>query len=81
MDTSKIPWVECVITLPEQIEENFKDDILIDDALFYIAELYQYYLNNSTEAKDYYERIVLKHKDSTFSIEARKRYRKLRGDV
>jgi tetratricopeptide (TPR) repeat protein len=64
-----------------KIEENFKDDILIDDALFYIAELYQYYLNNSTEAKDYYERIVLKHKDSTFSIEARKRYRKLRGDV
>ena len=23
MDTSKIPWVECVITLPEQIEDNF----------------------------------------------------------
>lgn len=23
MDTNKIPWVECVITLPEQIEENF----------------------------------------------------------
>lgn len=22
MDTSKIPWVECVITLPEQIEDN-----------------------------------------------------------
>ena len=23
MDKSKIPWVECVIVLPEQIEENF----------------------------------------------------------
>lgn len=23
MDKSKIPWIECVITLPEQIEDNF----------------------------------------------------------
>jgi tetratricopeptide (TPR) repeat protein len=63
-----------------KIEDNFSDDILIDNALFYIAELYQYYLYNDELAKNYYEKIILNYKDSTFSIEARKRYRKLRGD-
>jgi hypothetical protein len=29
MDKTKIPWVECVITLPEQIEENFSKLISI----------------------------------------------------
>jgi hypothetical protein len=29
MDKSKIPWVECVITLPEQIENNFNKLISI----------------------------------------------------
>jgi hypothetical protein len=37
-------------------------------------------LNNDELAKNYYEKIILNYKDSTFSIEARKRYRKLRGD-
>ena len=23
MDNRKIPWIECVVTLPEQVEENF----------------------------------------------------------
>lgn len=29
MDTSKIPWIECVITLPEQIENHFNKLISI----------------------------------------------------
>jgi hypothetical protein len=29
MDKTKIPWIECVVTLPEQIEENFNKLISI----------------------------------------------------
>jgi hypothetical protein len=39
------------------------------------------YLKDDEKAKAYYEKIILDYKDSTFSIEARKRYRKLRGDI
>jgi hypothetical protein len=29
MDNTKIPWIECVVTLPEQVEENFNKLIKI----------------------------------------------------
>jgi len=64
----------------EKIIENYSEDILADNALFYLGDLYQNYLKDDEKAKSYYEKIILMYKDSTFSIEARKRYRKLRGD-
>lgn len=64
-----------------QIVNNFSDDILADNALFYLGDLYQNYLKDDTKAKEYYEKIILDFKDSTFAVEARKRYRKLRGDT
>ena len=63
------------------IEKQFPTDILADDAIFYAAELYQNFLNDNHKAQSYYEKIILEYKDSTFVIEARKRYRLLRGDI
>ncbi len=63
------------------IEKQFPTDILADDAIFYAAELYQNFLNDNHKAQSYYEKIILEYKDSTFVIEARKRYRLLRGDT
>lgn len=65
----------------QQIVDNYGTDILADNALFYLGDLYQNYLKDDEKAKVFYEKIILDYKDSTFSIEARKRYRKLRGDV
>ena len=65
----------------EQIIDNYGEDILADNALFYLGELYQNYLKDDEKAKAFYEKIILEYKDSTFAIEARKRYRKLRGDI
>jgi TolA-binding protein len=62
------------------IEKYYGEDILGDNAVFFLGELYQRYLNDEEQAKAYYEKIITTYKDSTFSIEARKRYRKLRGD-
>lgn len=65
----------------EKIVSFYGDDILADNAIFYLGELNQKFLNNEEKAKQYYEKIIVEYKDSTFAIEARKRYRKLRGDI
>ena len=65
----------------QKIIDNYGTDILADNALFNLGDLYQHFLKNDEKAKGYYEKIILEYKDSTFAIEARKRYRKLRGDI
>ncbi len=56
------------------------DDILIDDALYQLAVLYDEKLLNELKAKTYYEKIVLEQPSSIYLVPARKRYRELRGD-
>ncbi len=63
------------------ILELENDDILIDDAIFSLAELYDTYLEKPEEAQKYYEKIVLDYPSSIYLVEARKRYRILRGDI
>ena len=63
-----------------KVDENYSTDLLGDEALFRLAELYQNQLANKEKAKDLYKQILEKYKGSIFLIEARKRYRDLRGD-
>lgn len=63
------------------IIDNYKEDILADDALFALAELYVNVLDKPDEAKALYEQIVFNHADSIYFVEARKKFRTLRGDV
>jgi len=60
---------------------NYKDGILVDDASFALANLYNTYLSEPEKAKALYEDIVFNHADSIYFIEARKKYRALRGDA
>ena len=64
----------------QTIIANYKDDILIDDAYYYLAELYANNLNNPERAQFLYEQIIFNHADSIYFVEARKKYRRLRGD-
>ncbi|NNF74404.1 MAG: tetratricopeptide repeat protein [Flavobacteriaceae bacterium] len=63
-----------------RIITDYKDDILADDAYYALAELYVNELNIPEKAQQYYERIIFDHADSIFFVEARKKYRTLRGD-
>jgi len=63
-----------------EIIDNYKEDILADDAYFYLAELYIKYLEQPEEAKALYEQIIFNYADSIYFVEARKKYRGLRGD-
>ena len=59
---------------------NYKEDILADDAYFALAELYNNVLSRPIEAQGYYEQIIFNHADSIHFIEARRKFRELRGD-
>ncbi|MBL7785547.1 MAG: tetratricopeptide repeat protein [Chitinophagales bacterium] len=62
------------------IIEKYKDGILVDNSLFMLGELYERQFNNPQKAMEYYQDILLTQAGSLFMAEARKRYRKLRGD-
>ncbi|REE83470.1 tetratricopeptide repeat protein [Lutibacter oceani] len=57
-----------------------KEDILADDAVYYLAELYLNKLNAIEKAKEYYQKIIFEYPSSIYLVDARKKYRKLRGD-
>ncbi|ULC59556.1 tetratricopeptide repeat protein [Flaviramulus sp. BrNp1-15] len=65
----------------ETIIANYRDGILIDDAYFNLAEIYEKQLNMPEKAKELYEQIIFNHADSIYFVEARKRFRALRGDA
>lgn len=55
-------------------------DLLADDALFKLAELYETVLNDKAKALEKYQEIIFKFPGSIYVEEARKRFRTLRGD-
>tara|TARA_R100000935_G_scaffold13736_5_gene27612 strand:+ start:38917 stop:40698 length:1782 start_codon:yes stop_codon:yes gene_type:complete len=61
--------------------EFYKEDILADDAYYHLAKLYENKLALPEKAKQYYEQIIYNFADSIYFIEARKRFRMLRGDA
>jgi tetratricopeptide (TPR) repeat protein len=68
------------ISALEQLLKAWPDDLLSDDALFLLGDLSEKELNDREKAMQCFEDILLKHKGSLYTAEARKRYRALRGD-
>ncbi len=64
----------------EYLIKNYPEAIKTDNALFELATLYENKLMDSEKAKELYEKIFIDYDSSTFATEARKRYRRLRGD-
>jgi tetratricopeptide (TPR) repeat protein len=64
----------------QSIIANYRDGILADDAYYFLAELYNNQLAQPEKAKELYEKIIFDHQDSIYFVEARKKFRKLRGD-
>ncbi len=58
----------------------FAHDILADNAWFALGLLYENKLNNPDKAKEAFGKIVFDFPGSLFNAEARRHYRKLRGD-
>ena len=58
----------------------YNEDILADDAHYHLAKLYETKLDQPEKAKQYYEQIIFNFADSIYFVEARKKFRILRGD-
>ena len=72
---------ELAATYYDTIVKNYGDDILADDALYNLAELNEYQFKTPEKAKDFYQQLLLNYPGSLYVVEARKRYRILRGDT
>ena len=57
------------------------DGILVDNAYFKLGQLYEGPLNDIKKAKEMYQKIIFEFPSSIFLVDARKRFRKIRGDV
>lgn len=65
----------------DTITKNYGEDILADDALFNLADITENQFKMPEKAKDLYQHLLEKYPASLFVVEARKRFRKLRGDM
>lgn len=68
------------IAVLEQIVKDHGEDILADDAHFTIGKIYEEYLKQPDKAKEYYRNHLTKFPGSIYVVEARKRFRIIRGD-
>ena len=64
----------------QAIIDQHSEGIYIDEALYFSAEIYNKQLQLPEKAKPLYEKIIFAHEDSIYFVEARRKYRQLRGD-
>ncbi|QNF32563.1 tetratricopeptide repeat protein [Adhaeribacter swui] len=64
-----------------KITDNPQYDILSDDALYLLATIYEEQVKDPEKAKLLYNDLIVKYPGSIYTVDARKRFRKLRGDV
>lgn len=67
-------------SLLKNIEENHSTELLADDAVYQLAQLYEYYLKNIPLAMEYYQKVMKNYSSSLYVVDSRKHYRALRGD-
>ena len=65
----------------QNIIDNHNGGIYSDEALFFSAEIYNNKLQEPQKAKPLYEKIIFNHEDSIYFVEARKKFRQIRGDT
>jgi outer membrane protein assembly factor BamD (BamD/ComL family) len=68
-------------SLLKTIVEKYADGVIADDALFNRSELYETKLSDKTKAMELYQDLLTKFPGSLYCVEARKKFRKLRGDT
>lgn len=71
---------EKAIEALKEIESDYSEDILGDDALFLLGAIYEENMKDKDSAMGIYQKFLTKYPGSIFNVEARKRFRILRGD-
>jgi tetratricopeptide (TPR) repeat protein len=68
-------------SLLQQVVDLYHDDILADNALFKLAQLQETIFHDKEKAMELYKKLLTDYPGSLFVVEARKKYRELRGDA
>lgn len=76
----KYDFQEAINLYQQVLTEHFFS-INADNALFKMADLYENKLDNKEKAQEYYKQLMMDFPGSLFVVEARKRYRAIRGDA
>ncbi|WP_291728098.1 tetratricopeptide repeat protein [Bernardetia sp.] len=90
--TDEIYWKQATILQKmgrfEEAAEKLKmvlkinsTDIFGDDANFLLGKIYEENLNEPQKAEEYYKKQLIDYAGSVYVVEARKRIRKLRGEI
>ena len=77
----KLQAFENAIVNFKKIIQGDPKGILRDDAHYALAELYNYQLNNPEKASEHYQKIIFDFASSIYLVDARKKFRELRGDT
>jgi tetratricopeptide (TPR) repeat protein len=89
--TDEIYWLKSKLELEagnydaainhlDQILTGYSYDILADDAAFKKAEIFDFHIKDVEQAKSLYQQFLIDYPGSMYVAEARKRFRRLRGD-
>ena len=69
----------CASTL-QKVLIDYATGVLADDALYHLALLQETALNDPSKAMELYQKLLTNYPASSFVVDARRRYRALRGD-
>lgn len=67
-------------SLLSKLIKNYMSDILADDALYLLGEINEKHIKNTHRAMDFYYQLITDFPGSVYAVDARNRYRILRGD-
>jgi tetratricopeptide (TPR) repeat protein len=73
--------VDTALMLFQEVVDLHFDDILADDALFELGKLYEDRIGDEEAAADYFEQLLFDYPNSLHAVEARRRFRAMRGDT
>lgn len=73
-------YEEAILSLAEIIAAD-NQGFLTDDVYYIMAEMFNYNLNNPEKAKEYYQKIIFEQPSSIYLVDARNKFRKLRGEI
>jgi len=68
------------IAMYQEVISKYSFDILGDNALYNMAHLYDFTLKDKVKAMDAYQKLITEYPGSIYTVDARKRFRYLRGD-
>lgn len=77
----KLRRYEEAATAYQQVLNQYPESIRLDNSLWALAGLYEKELGDTKKAESLYEELFIDYSGSILAVEARKKYRELRGDT